>query len=205
LTANWVDELRRRGVLRVAALYLIGAWLVFQAADVFFPAWNIPDGALRYLLLAAALGFPIALFLGWRYDVTARGVVLTPPAGDDHVVRGLARRDCLALLVVFIATAGILYSVVGGILASREPEASARAPAQPVERLENSVAVLPFANISDDPSNEFFCDGISEEILHRLSAYRDLTIIARSSSYLFKGQHPLFPYLQQASRLTFTG
>jgi TolB-like protein/tetratricopeptide (TPR) repeat protein len=187
---HWNDELRRRGVLRTAAIYIVGAWLVFQVADVFFPAWNIPDTALRYLLLAAMLGFPIALFLGWRYDITTRGIRLTPPAGDDHVVRGLGRRDYLALAIVLVAVAAIVYSVGGGILASRT-EGPGRAEVgggpQVIERLPNSVAVLPFANISDDPSNDYFCDGVSEEILHRLSDYPELTVMARSSSHAFKG------------------
>ena len=186
MQTHWVDELRRRGVLRVAALYVIGAWLVFQAADVFFPAWNIPDAALRYLLLAAALGFPIALFLGWRYDITASGIVLTPPPGDDHVVRGLGRRDYLALVVMLAASGAILYSVADGILASREQGVVVESGPTATQRLPDSVAVLPFSNISDDPSNAFFCDGISEEILNRLSQYRELTVMARSSSFLFR-------------------
>ncbi len=70
-----IDELRRRGVLRVAALYVIAAWLIIQVADVFFPAWGIPDAALRYLLIAAFLGFPIALLFGWMYDITMAGIV----------------------------------------------------------------------------------------------------------------------------------
>lgn len=186
MKGNLIDELRRRGVLRVAAVYIVAAWLVMQIGDVFFPAWNIPDIAKRYLLLAAILGFPIALVFGWRYDITAKGIVVTPPAGEGYVPQSLGRGDYIALGTLALATVVIVYTVSGGI-ATVTREIESPGAADTIERLPNSVAVLPFANISDDPSNEFFCDGISEEILHRLADYRDMHVIARTSSFAFKG------------------
>jgi hypothetical protein len=93
-----IDEFRRRGVLRVAALYVIAAWLIIQVADVFFPAWGIPESALRYLLTAAIFGFPIAIVFGWMYDITASGIVRTAAAGIDP--------DTLALIAQNHAVAG---------------------------------------------------------------------------------------------------
>ena len=94
-----IDEFRRRGVLRVAALYVIASWLIIQVADVFFPAWNIPETALRYLLVAAIVGFPIAIVFSWMYDITATGIVRTPAAGvaADAPSAPLRRSDHLTL------------------------------------------------------------------------------------------------------------
>ncbi|MGD8746768.1 MAG: hypothetical protein PVI02_10485, partial [Gammaproteobacteria bacterium] len=73
-----VRELRRRRVFRTAGLYVVGAWLVMQAADVFFPGWGLPDAAINVLLVAAILCFPLALIFGWFFDITAHGIVRTP-------------------------------------------------------------------------------------------------------------------------------
>jgi TolB-like protein/Tfp pilus assembly protein PilF len=180
---TWVQEARRRGVFKVAAVYVVGAWLVMQVADVFFPAWDIPDAALRSLLAAAIMGFPIALLFGWRYDITLDGIKRTPTA-DAETLTGqgpLGAGDYVTLALLFVATGAILYTMAGNIRQSQEKDTVASA-APP-----NSIAVLPFMNISDDPSNDYFCDGISEEILHRLGAYRDMQVMARVSSFAFKG------------------
>ena len=181
-----IDEFRRRGVLRVAALYVIASWLIIQVADVFFPAWNIPETALRYLLVAAILGFPIAIVFSWMYDITAAGIARTPAAGveADAPSASLRRSDHLTLAAIAIAIGLIVYSVTDSVLDSAS-EGTERIAT--VDKLPNSVAVLPFVNISGDPDNEYFCDGISEEILHRLGDYRDMNVLARTSSFAFKG------------------
>jgi TolB-like protein/Tfp pilus assembly protein PilF len=181
-----VQEARRRGVFRVAAVYVIGAWLVMQVADVFFPAWDIPDAALRSLLAAAILGFPVALVFGWLYDLTADGIRRTPPAGADELATPAPLRfgDYATLGALVVAVGLIVYSVAGEIGQSRRGSGVERAA---VTAPPNSIAVLPFANISDDPANDYFCDGISEEILHRLGDYRDMLVLARTSSFAFKG------------------
>ncbi len=78
---GFVHELRRRHTFRTAGLYIVGAWLVMQAADVFFPAWGLPEAAINVLLATSILGFPLALVFSWFYDITADGVVRTPEAG----------------------------------------------------------------------------------------------------------------------------
>ena len=90
-------ELRRRRTFRTAGFYIVGAWLVMQAADVFFPAWGLPDAAINVLLATAVLGFPLVLVFGWFYDVTADGIVRTPAAGADGAAAPLPlqRRDYL--------------------------------------------------------------------------------------------------------------
>jgi TolB-like protein/lipopolysaccharide biosynthesis regulator YciM len=181
---GFFGELRRRGVFRVAAVYIIAAWLVIQVADVFFPAWNVPEVALRYLLTAAILGFPIALVFGWLYDITPEGIQRTPDADVADQPSELRRADYVTLAILGIAALLIFYSISSNIMDVAQDRGAIVAQS---EKRANSVAVMPFVNVSDDPSNDFFCDGISEEILHRLAEYRDMHVIARNSSFAFKG------------------
>jgi len=183
----------------MAGFYIVGAWLVMQAADVFFPAWGLPDAALNILLITAVVGFPLALVFGWFYDVTTDGIVRTP-ATDGEDAAGtvpLQRTDYLILA----ALAGIAVFIVfqAGTEIAETPrvemgEATDAVPeeAPPLEKLPNAIAVLPFANVSDDPSNEFFCD-ISDELLHKLTGFDDLHVIGRTSSFAFKGSDYRIP------------
>jgi len=191
---GFFGELRRRKVFRMAGFYIVGAWLVMQAADVFFPAWDLPDAALNVLLVAAVVGFPLALVFGWFYDVTTHGIVRTPSSDAAGVGEpaSLKRTDYLVLAALAVIAIVILLRAGTEIAETPRVEIAATAdegafeiPAS--ETLPNSIAVLPFANISSDPENEIFCDGISEEILNKLGAFSDLHVIARTSSFAFKG------------------
>jgi TolB-like protein/Tfp pilus assembly protein PilF len=187
-----IREARRRKVFRTGALYVLGAWLMLQVADVLFPGFGIPDAAIQALVWAAALGFPVALVFGWLYEIGPDGVRRTGPAGPDAAVTPppLARRDYL-ILAAFAAIAAVL--VGRAVQEVREtpledsPAAAAGTARAGAERLPNSIAVLPFVNISNDPDNDYFCDGISEEILNALSTFRELNVIGRTSSFAFKG------------------
>lgn len=182
----WLKELRRRRVFRVAGLYVIGVWLVMQVADIVFPAWGIPDAAIRYLLWAGLAGFPIALAFGWIFDVTAAGIRRTQPAASEaELLQSLPlRRTDYLLLAAFLAVGGII--VFGA--ANRVMDTAMLQEIGPVAREidPDSLAVLPFANLSSDPEHEYFADGISEEILNRLAEFRELKVIARTSSFVFK-------------------
>lgn len=191
-----VRELRRRHTFRTAGFYIVGAWLVMQAADVFFPAWGLPDAAINVLLATAILGFPLALVFGWFYDITPDGVVRTPVAGtgDEYIPLPLQRKDYVLLGVLGLIAAFIVYDGVQDIVSVPRVAATQELPGAVLpEKLENSIAVLPFANTSNDPHNEAFCDGISEEILHKLSNYAELHVIGRTSSFAFKGSDYRIP------------
>jgi len=195
-----VRELRRRKVFRMAGFYIVGAWLVMQAADVFFPAWGLPDAAINILLAAAILGFPLALVFGWFYDVTTHGIVRTPAVDEHETGRAvpLQRTDYLVLAALAGIAVFIVFRAGTEIVETPRIEAdlsNARAiyEAPPLEKLPNSIAVLPFANVSDDPANEFFCDGISDELLHKLTGFGDLHVIGRTSSFAFKGSDYRIP------------
>ncbi len=180
-----LKELRRRRIFRTAALYIVGAWLVVQAADVLFPAWGIPDAAINFLLIAAIAGFPVAMLFGWLFDVSSDGIRRTKPAdADERTATYPLRQSDYLILTVFITVAGlIIYNTVTSVVDAPR-DVGVITPA--VEKIENSIAVLPFANMSSDPENEYFADGISDEILIKLGEFRDLHVIGRTSSFAFK-------------------
>ncbi len=166
-----LTELRRRRVLRAAALYIVGAWIVIQVAGEAFDAWGIPEQVLRYIWIAAILGFPLALVFGWRYDITSGGIVRTRPADpstpDDTSLK-LIDYAVLAALAIVLA-------LIGYGLARQ----AADAPAGPVDL--KSIAVLPFTNISGDDANRPFTIGIHDDILTQVSKISELKVISRTS------------------------
>jgi len=182
---GFFGELRRRRVFTTAGLYVVGAWLVMQAADVFFPGWGIPDTGINVLLVAAIIGFPVALVFGWFFNITTHGIMRTAPAGAEFVgePRPLKGNDYFVLAMLLLVAGVIISYATVEILALQGVEP----PPPSVEKLPNSIAVLPFDNISTDPDNEVFSDGVSEEVRNRLGQYGELQVIARASSFQFKG------------------
>ena len=181
----WAD-LRRRRVIRMAGLYIVGAWVIFQIADIFFPAWGIPDSALRYLLYAATLCFPVALVFSWYYDITPYGITKTRKAGaDESIDFSLKRKDYLVLAGLLLVAGTVIYNNLNRVVQSVGDQPVVSVPAS--EKPPNSLAVLPFENLDTNEQTGFFSDGVSEEILHRLASIRTLKVIGRQSSFAFGG------------------
>ena len=178
-------ELKRRRLFRVAALYVVGAWMVLQVFDLLFPRLGIPDAVMDLAFVGALLGFPVALVFGWIYDITPQGIVRTQPiqSGQGYEDFSLRRSDYLILAALVLVIAAIVYRL-GIEVTELPPEIDLEFTTR--EAQPNSIAVLPFTNMSSDPENEYFCDGVSEEILNRLSAIAGLHVIARTSSFSFK-------------------
>ena len=179
-----LTELRRRRVFRLAGLYIVGAWIVIEVASVFFPAWGIPDTALRYLFIAAALLFPVAIVFAWIFDITSDGIVRTKDAQPgEQADLSLTRFD----YAVLVALATVAVIVILGSL-----DQIAEQVDQPIEQIAtperpaNSIAILPFQNLDAQQDTEYFSDGVTEEILHRLSSARALQVIGRTSSFAFR-------------------
>jgi TolB-like protein/tetratricopeptide (TPR) repeat protein len=183
-TLKLLHDLRRRRVFRLAGLYIVGAWIVIEVSSVFFPAWGIPDTALRFLFIAAALLFPVAIVFSWVFDITSEGIVRTKPAapGED-IDTSLKRSDYLVLL----ALAAVGITVLLGSLQKINEEIELHPVLDTViQRVENSVAVLPFLNLDTNPDTGYFSDGVTEEILHRLSATRALHVFGSTSTFAFR-------------------
>src|SRR5882724_3185395 len=166
--SGFFEELQRRKVYRVAAAYIVAAGFLIQMASAAFPAWELPNWSLRLVIALLLIGFPIALILAWAYDITAQGIQITPTTGAH-------RRRNLILLVV---TAVIISASVGFFLLPRTVW----------YKVDKSVAVLPFQNLSSDPNNAYFADGIQEEVLTRLAKIADLKVISRASTQQYQSE-----------------
>jgi len=171
LMSGFFEELQRRKVYRVAAAYIIAAGFIIQIGSAVFPAWELPNWTLRLVVVLLLMGFPIALILSWAYDVTAQGIRATPAVSAP----GMHRRRNLILL---IAT-GVIVSAAAGFFLL--PRASAR-------KIDKSIAVLPFQNLSDEKENAYFADGMQDDILTNLSKIGDLKVISRMSVMSYRGE-----------------
>jgi TolB-like protein len=177
------QELRRRRVYRLAGLYVVGAWLVVQVADIVLPAWAVPETAMRYLIIAVTLCFPIAMVFAWFYDITPDGILRTKPSGDAETVDTKLKRGDYAILAALLFIVGtVLVGSIDRIVNTTDdtPDVIAH-----TERPPNSLAVLPFENLDPNPDTGYFSNGVSEEILHKLSSVRALKVLGRTSSFAF--------------------
>jgi TolB-like protein/Flp pilus assembly protein TadD len=171
-------------VFRLAAIYVVGAWVFVQIALAVFPAFEIPDTAIRYVWLGVALVLPIALVFGWRYDIKGGRIVRTG-SSDANADLSIRRADIVILGGLSIVIAVVSFGLVSEVSKTRAPAATLPVLA---EVDPNSIAVLPFLNMSDDPNNEYFADGISEELLNVLARIPELKVASRTSSFSFKGK-----------------
>jgi TolB-like protein/Tfp pilus assembly protein PilF len=169
--SGFFEEVKRRKVYRVAAAYIIAAGGVIQLASAAFPAWELPNWALRLVIALLLLGFPIALMLAWAYDITAQGVRATPTSS----VPGSHRRRNVIMLV---ATGVIISAAAGFFLLPRVA----------AHKVDKSIAVLPFENLSDDKENAYFADGVQDDVLTNLSKIGDLKVISRTSVRQYRGK-----------------
>jgi TolB-like protein len=186
---RFLQEIQRRRVLNTAALYIVAAWLVLQITDLAFPGLAVPEGAIRYIWLACFLGFPAALVFGWRYDLTSRGLELTPPAGAE-TGNGLPLRpiDFGILAALLLAVSAIIYATLVAIASSRGVQDSGtnHAAVEP-----HSIAVLPLLNLSEDQAQAFFVEGIHEALIRNLARIAGLKVISRTSANVYRDQAKL--------------
>ncbi len=168
--SGFFKELQRRKVYRVAAAYIIAAGFIIQIGSAVFPAWDLPNWTLRLVVVLLLAGFPIALILAWAYDVTPQGIRATPTTSAP----GAHRRRNLIMLIV----TGVVVSAAAGFFLL--PRASAR-------KIDKSIAVLPFENLSDEKENAYFDHGIQDDIMTNLSKIGDLKVISRTSVRSYRG------------------
>ncbi len=173
-----VSELRRRNVFRMAVLYVVAAWLIMQVAEVLKDLANLPDWIGPVILALLAIGFPIALILSWFYELTPEGISLDEDVDRVDAVTQIAGRRVDFIIIAMLCAAVILFAW---------DKWRPRAP------IDQSIAVLAFENMSGDPEQEYFSDGISEELLNALAKFPELSVTSRSSAFSFKGKDISIP------------
>ena len=189
---DFVDELRRRRVIRVALVYIVVSWLVIQVAETTFPPLLLPAWSVTLVVILLVIGFPIAVILAWAYQVE--------PDQADHTATSIRyvvdKKRKLDFVV--IAALGLIVVVLAYQLYVRDDETDQSATAQNTasesadaagsSASRPSIGVLPFLNLSDDRENEYFADGLAEEVLNLLVRVREIDVAARTSSFYFKGK-----------------
>jgi TolB-like protein/cytochrome c-type biogenesis protein CcmH/NrfG len=174
---NFFSELKRRNVYKVAVAYAIVGWLLVQVATQVFPFFEIPNWAVRLVVLAIVIGFPIALVIAWAFELTPQGL---KRAEDVDLAAQGSRKSHAWIYIVIV---GAAFSV-GLFFIGRYTAHKSEASKQPAK----SIAVLPFASLSEDKSNAYFAEGIQDEILARLSKIADLKVISRTSTLQYQSK-----------------
>ncbi len=186
---DFLTELKRRNVYKVAIAYAVVAWLLMQVASQIFPFFEIPNWAVRLVVLLLIIGFPVALILAWAFELTPEGI---KRAEDVDLTKSTTRRSSYKLLwitaVVAIVAAALFVGGRFNLFHSKPSPTTGVAS-------DKSIAVLPFDNLSHDPDNAYFADGIQEEILTRLSKIADLKVISRTSTQHFKSSPDNLPQI----------
>ena len=204
-----IKELNRRNVFRVGVAYVIVAWLLLQVADVILPTFRTPDWVMQAFTFLLMLGFPLALIFAWAFELTPEGLKLEKHVvRDESITHVIGRKLDFVIIATLVVALGYFgydkfvldpdrdaVKIEAAVQVAREEVASAVEPQDSAK----TIAVLPFVNMSDDPGNEYFSDGISEEILNLLAKVSELRVTSRSSAFSFKGQNVDMPTI--AARL----
>jgi len=175
-------ELKRRHVYRVAIAYGVVAWLLIQIATQVFPFFEIPNWVVRLVVLVIVLGFPVALIIAWAFEMTPEGMKRAEDiAPNEYIPHWSARRfAALIVAIAMVATGLMMFPLVRSKSTSTAQITAAPTPSQ------KAIAVLPLLNESGDPGDEYFSDGLSEELIAALTQIKELKVIGRSSSFRFK-------------------
>ena len=187
--SSFVAELKRRNVIRVAGLYLVGAWLLTQVAGTLLPTFDAPSGALRGLVITLAIGFIPAVIFSWVFELTPEGLKRDEDVAPEQSATPQSGRRMDRMIIVVLVLALGYFAFDKFVLAPRR-EAALVADALPNESKPvinaKSIAVLPFENLSDEKQNAYFADGVQDEILTDLAKIADLKVISRTSVMQYK-------------------
>jgi TolB-like protein len=183
------EELKRRNVVRVGVVYLIVAWLLAQVADLLLESFQAPEWVIQAILIVLLVGFPVALILAWAFELTPEGIKKEKDVDRSQSITTRTGRK-LDRTIIAVLILGLAYFVWESRFSPAEnEETAAPAIAEVPESTAKSIAVLPFVNMSSDSEQEYFSDGISEEILNSLAKIKELKVAGRTSSFAFKGKN----------------
>jgi len=189
VSMSFWKELSRRNVVKVGIAYAVAAWLIIHPIDIIFPTLHLPEWTITFVTALFIIAFPFVLIFAWIYEVTPKGLKKTKEVPISKSITQITGRRLNYLL------AGLLIVAVGLIIfdnfyLDRHASKIEQVPAvTETAKTQKTIAVLPFVNLSSDPEQEYFVDGLSEEILNSLAQMPDLTVIARTSSFTFKGSN----------------
>lgn len=191
---SFIKELKRRNVIRVAIAYVIVAWLTAQVTELALDSFAAPDWVMKTVLFLLVIGFPLALILAWAYELTAEGLKKERNVDRSESITHITGRKLDFIIIVVMTLALGYFAYDEFVIEPAQQEALATPGTQAdteseADTTEKSIAVLPFVNMSDDPGNEYFSDGLSEEILNLLAKIPGLKVIGRTSSFAFKGKN----------------
>lgn len=193
-------ELKRRNVIRVGLAYVAASWLIIQVVETVFPVFGLTDQLIRRVIIALTVGFVPVLVFAWAFEWTPYGIVRESEVRREERAIPHAGRRLDRVILVLLALALGYFSIDKFILAPEREKAAVQAAVKKAGN-ENyaatidhaSIAVLPFVNTSDDASNEYFADGISEEVLNLLARIEEMKVISRSSAFSYKGRNVDIP------------
>ena len=181
---TFIRELRRRKVFRTAVLYIIAAWVILQVADLAFPGLGIPEDAIKYVWVGAFAGFPLALVFGWIYQITSAGIVRTAPLGSDESADiSLKGMDYVLLTALLVVVGAITLGLLSEI---RDVETGDEIVSSPKEIHPNSIAILPLNNLTGDPEQDYFVDGMHETLTAVMAQISALRVISRTSTDVYR-------------------
>ncbi|HMB61362.1 MAG TPA: hypothetical protein VKN35_15725 [Xanthomonadales bacterium] len=197
---GFFEELKRRNVVRVGVVYLVIAWILAQVADLMLENFEAPGWVIKAILLVLIIGFPISLVFAWAFELTPEGLKKERDVDrSQSITHKTGRRLDFAIIgILLIAVAFLLFDRFGDSAPEKGSEPFSKTAAleqmgddgkRALTPFRKSIAVLPFVNMSDDASNEYFSDGISEEILNALAKVKELKVAGRTSSFAFKGEN----------------
>jgi len=180
-----ISELKRRNIFRVAAAYAIAGWLIIQVCTSTFPYLNLPEWLITAVIVFVLIGFPITLIIAWAFELTPEGLKKTKEVSADESITDKTGKK-LNRIIISILSVTILFLLGERIFFAESTFGDA---GRQVTAEEASIAVLPFVNMSSDKENEYFSDGLSEELLNALARVEDMKVAGRTSSFKFKGQN----------------
>jgi len=187
---NFFAELKRRNVYKVAVAYAVVAWLLIQAASIFLPAFDAPAWVMKIFIIVIIFGFPVALIFSWAFEITPEGIKLESEIEPSKSIKRRTGRKIVALTIALaVVAAGLfVYQLV-------RPKSDTSGSPTAATIANKSIAVLPFDNLSRDPDNAYFCEGVQDEILTRLAKVADLKVISRTSTQHFKSTPDNLPQI----------
>jgi TolB-like protein/Tfp pilus assembly protein PilF len=194
---NFFAELKRRNVYKVAVAYAVVSWLLLQAASIFLPAFDAPPWVMKIFIIAIIFGFPVALVFSWAFEITPEGIKLESEIEPNKsIARRTGRKIVAVTIALAVVAAGLfVYQVVRSRSTSTPQNTASAARTEAATVPNKSIAVLPFDNLSRDPDNAYFCEGVQDEILTRLAKVADLKVISRTSTQHFKSTPDNLPQI----------